>query len=270
MNVTNLLVMILLLSSLTTWNWIIRNWLSGQVALPLNPEPRARFCSARELVTVYLAFVWILIPLLSQFSRKVPSEEVTISQVSLGMLASINIGLAAGLLLLLISRERSAASYGIKARPVFEQLRAGLIGFSAALIPMAIFMALTVKIRPVEHQHVLLKLLGQSGDPVTIALIALSAVISAPLLEEMLFRVVLQGWMTTRIPTAPAIGIVAILFCLVHGWRNGLALFPLSLILGLVFHRSHSYLSVVMIHLLFNATMLLLQLLNPIPQPSVP
>jgi membrane protease YdiL (CAAX protease family) len=177
--------------------------------------------------------------------------------------AFINFGLSLFLPLVLTGGERSWSGIGMTISNVSDQIRIGFKGFSAAVIPMAISMVVTIPFRPPESQNSLLKLLQSSPDSLTISLVTLTAVLSAPLVEELLFRVILQGWLATLFPAPQAITFVAVLFGLVHGWRDGLALLPLAFILGYVFHRRHSFLAVVMIHALFNATMLVLQLLNP-------
>jgi membrane protease YdiL (CAAX protease family) len=91
---------------------------------------------------------------------------------------------------------------------------------------------------------------------------ALAVAVVAPLSEELLFRVVLQGWLTERISATVAVPVVAIVFAAVHGWRDGLALLPLALILGYVFARRRSYLAVVTTHALFNSVMFGLQWLS--------
>ena len=133
---------------------------------------------------------------------------------------------------------------------------------------MGLSILVTLPVRMHEQQHSLLQLLGESNDVMTIVMIGVAAALSAPLAEEMLFRVVLQGWLTTVFPPRLAVAVVAVIFCLIHGWRDGLALLPLAVILGYVYHQRQSYLSVVVIHALFNATMLVLQLLNPHAMPS--
>jgi membrane protease YdiL (CAAX protease family) len=95
------------------------------------------------------------------------------------------------------------------------------------------------------------------------------AVVAAPLTEELMFRVILQGALSRLVPPRVAIPLVAWCFCSVHGLVDGLALIPLALILGIVFHRTHNYLTVVVIHALFNATMIALQLLMVALQQTV-
>jgi membrane protease YdiL (CAAX protease family) len=107
-----------------------------------------------------------------------------------------------------------------------------------------------------------LTLLADSPDPLTVTLICITAAIMAPLSEEMMFRVVLQGALTRFSQPRIAIPVTAVAFAAIHGPIDGIALVPLALILGYVFDRRHSYVSVLVIHGLFNATMLTLALLT--------
>jgi membrane protease YdiL (CAAX protease family) len=83
--------------------------------------------------------------------------------------------------------------------------------------------------------------------------VALAAVVLAPLAEELMFRVVIQGWLESREKPAAAITTTALLFSVIHGLPDAIGLFPLALILGYVYRRTHSYLAVVVLHGLFNA-----------------
>ena len=182
------------------------------------------------------------------------------------MSAAVNLVLMLILWSLLGSSRQGLTEFGWTFRDMSGQLLLGLQGFCAAVIPMAIALAVTIPFRRPENQHALLKLLIESPDFWTLFLIAVTAVVCAPLLEELLFRVILQGWLSTFFPPSLAISCVAVSFAMVHGWRDGLALLPLAFLLGYVFHRRHCYWAVVVIHALFNATMLCLALLNPSPQ----
>ncbi len=108
-------------------------------------------------------------------------------------------------------------------------------------------MLATAPFRNRENRNSLLTLLprvriwGHCGD-------LLCAVILAPLYEELLFRVVLQGWLTSVVDPRYAIPIVALIFGAIHGLPDGIALLPLAGVLGYVFYRRHSYVSVLVIH----------------------
>jgi membrane protease YdiL (CAAX protease family) len=143
-----------------------------------------------------------------------------------------------------------------------EQIVLGIEGFLASVLPMAVSMTVTIPIRGIEYEHPLLQRAVEIQDVQMIFLIFVLAVAVAPLFEELLFRVILQPFLATLMPSSVAITVTAIAFSMVHGWRDAAALFPLAIILGYVFHRQHSYLSVVVLHGAFNATMLVLKILT--------
>lgn len=245
------------------WVKLIARMRDKRPLLDWNDEPRCRWVTAWELVGVYVALVWILIHLIPAFFRSARESEDGVKIESILLNTVVALGVAVVLPCVIAAGTRSFAAIGYSITKLVDQVRVGIGGYFAAVLPMAISMALTLPIRTIDRQHTLLKLLSDSPDVWTLTLITVTAVICAPLLEELIFRVVLQSWLAVMIQPAWAIITVAIAFSLVHGWRDGLALLPLSLILGYVFYRRHSYLSVVVIHSLFNATMLCVQLLNP-------
>lgn len=107
--------------------------------------------------------------------------------------------------------------------------------------------------------HPVLELLQISmGDWQTFGWIVLQVVVLAPLLEELLFRVVLQGALSRDSSPAVAIGFSSAAFVCIHQPVDWAPLFPLALTLGYVYYRRQSYLAVVVLHALFNALNLLL------------
>ena len=248
--------------SFFVWRHLIKRRFERKPFLDVTGGPRANWHSAVELAVVYVALLWAITNLLPQFVMVTPKQPTTIELRDVALDSGIKLVMTIALTLLLVSGRRPSAAVGMTMSNLRNQLTVGTGGFFAAVIPMAIFMAISASFRKQENQHALLKLVNEAPNFITIAVVAGAAVVSAPLLEELIFRVILQGWLTTFFRPTLAIGTVAVLFSLVHGWRDGFALLPLALILGYVFDRRHSYLTVVVIHALFNATMLTLQLLG--------
>ena len=81
----------------------------------------------------------------------------------------------------------------------------------------------------------------------------MTVIVLAPAAEELIYRVAIQGSLVRWMSPNRAMLVVALLFSSVHGWPDMLALFPLALILGYVYHQRHSFLAVVVLHALFNA-----------------
>jgi membrane protease YdiL (CAAX protease family) len=139
-------------------------------------------------------------------------------------------------------------------------LCAGVIGFLASLAPVFLVILLTQALgwRGEKDQHALLKLLDENAGADVFGWVVLAAVFLAPLAEELLYRVLLQGWTQSQIGPAQAIAFSSTIFCLVHGSADRLPLVPLAVILGYVYYRRRSYLAVVVLHALFNGTMVTL------------
>jgi membrane protease YdiL (CAAX protease family) len=76
-----------------------------------------------------------------------------------------------------------------------RDIRIGIIAWLAALAPVyATQITLLVIFGPAEG-HPLLKMVEQQSDPTLFILAFMAAVVVAPICEELLFRLVLQGWL---------------------------------------------------------------------------
>jgi membrane protease YdiL (CAAX protease family) len=153
--------------------------------------------------------------------------------------------------------------FGIDRPHLKQDICTGAFWFLASWGPvLAVNLAVsTLGLRGDEDKHAYLKLLDKDAAWSTVFWIALSVLVAAPLVEELIYRVILQGWLETRMPVPAAVVLVALIFSAVHQVPDCLPMFPLALILGLVYHRRHSYAAVVVLHALFNGTNLTLALL---------
>ena len=262
---TGYLIALLFAGSAFVWGQLFKRKSVEKSFLTFNEEPRAHWKTIPELLVVFFTVFMLSLNLMLRFLKTSSEAQPSVSLNSLVQNILFNVSLGLVLAFALVSTESHSSGIGMRINHFREQLRIGVYGFFAAVLPMTISMFATLPFRDAENQHSLLKKLMESPDVTTALIIAVTAVIAAPLFEELIYRVILQGWLTTIFPASVAIPFVAVLFAIAHGWRDGLALMPLALILGYVFHRQHSYLAVVVIHALFNATMLTLQLLTPTP-----
>jgi membrane protease YdiL (CAAX protease family) len=280
-----LLAVVLLSASIAAWaGLLIRAQLTGAIGLDWCDEPRADWTRFPERTVLALALVLISMHLLSKLAppqselddakpaqvrhpdlhsdrKPSPPEPAALTTGRLVSNIVFTGGLAAVLVAILSCSQRSLADYGLKRPSLGWQVVDGVYGYLLALIPMAALMFATSPFRDKNNQNALLTLLAESPDLGTVAAICFAAVILAPLYEELLFRVVLQGWLGTVVDARYSIPIVALIFGAIHGLPDGIALLPLAGVLGYVFHRRHSYVSVLVIHGLFNGTMLILALL---------
>ena len=77
-------------------------------------------------------------------------------------------------------------------RPAYD-IALGIAGFVAALLPVYAIQAILTQFFPSEHP--VATLLTENPNPMVLLLCVISAVVVAPVAEEFLFRVVLQGWL---------------------------------------------------------------------------
>jgi hypothetical protein len=110
--------------------------------------------------------------------------------------------------------------------------------------------------------HPFLEMLDNDGGAMVLLLVALTAVVVAPVVEELQYRVVLLGGLAQVGMTWPALALSSVLFSLAHGMPDGIALIPLALALGYTYLRRRSYITVMLVHFLFNAFNLLVALLG--------
>jgi membrane protease YdiL (CAAX protease family) len=108
--------------------------------------------------------------------------------------------------------------------------------------------------RVVPYRHPVVDYLGEHRDGWAVGVVIFSAVIAAPVAEELLFRGVLQGWLRQRIG-GWGVPLSALAFGLAH-MGHGLGWVPLvgfGLATGFVASQTGSILPGMLVHGLFNA-----------------
>jgi len=166
----------------------------------------------------------------------------------------------------LVLRGATGADLGFVGTWLGADLRLATAGVALVLMPL--LGLATALNRLVPYQHDLIDLLTLRRDPLAVTLVVVSAVVAAPLVEELFFRRILQGWLEKLLPTAdgwPAIAVSAGAFALAHQGQ-GLAfvpLFPLGIVLGFVARRTGSIVPCILLHALFNAVSVGLLLAAP-------
>lgn len=96
-------------------------------------------------------------------------------------------------------------------------------------------------------------------DPLWIALLAVNAVCVAPVVEELLFRGVLHGFLSRKLGFFWAAGLSAFLFAVVHVTPSVLLpIFVLGFLLAAIYERRGSLYENILFHALFNAVTLVI------------
>ena len=237
---------------------------AGRQWLEWRDRPDMEWSRFGERTVVLLTILWLALQVTAKITPDPAPKMESLTTNDLLMHFVVSSGMTLMLVAIMLSSQRPAVEFGLNLKSLRDQVRDGFNGFFLAVLPMAVTIVLTasLSLRTEETQNPLLRLLTETGNPIDVVLVGLLAVVVAPLSEEMMFRVILQGWLTTVVRPGLAILIVVALFAAIHGLADGLALLPLATVLGYLFYRRHSYVSVVVIHFLFNATMLVLQLLT--------
>ena len=223
-------------------------------AAPLFPQPRETY---RQSVYATLAVVaWLAMSAYGKlFAERKSPEDTTLPLIQASCV--IQLAIAAFLATLLSEAGRkSLRDCGVFGVRIDRQILLGVLAFLAAIWPTGMMLIVSQWWRTVETQHPLLQVLEQNSNGEVIAWIAVSAVIAAPLAEELLFRVTLQGWLSERLSGSVAIVLTAAVFALVHGWRDALPLVPLWRALGYVFQHTRSYWACATTHAPFNGMFL--------------
>lgn len=132
------------------------------------------------------------------------------------------------------------------------ELRFAMETFLVAYLPTTALRLLIVALQPDAPSHPFLEMLEGDVDWSVMALIALMAVVVAPLVEELLYRVTILGglWQHKTLPAAWLAS--SVLFGFAHGFPDSIALLPLAFAIGYTYIRRRSYRTVVLVHFLFN------------------
>ncbi|WP_437224545.1 CPBP family intramembrane glutamic endopeptidase [Planctomicrobium sp. SH661] len=251
----SLLTIVLVAGSVGFWIGAVRRLGRGEPVVPLRfrwrPVRVPRFPLA---VTLFLLLVTGLGVALTANDAAQP----TLEAIRYAVMGSIVEGVVVLFVLLtslfLGARSRTdLVRLGFRSDNIPGQIHDGEMGLLATVIPTGLILILTASLRSVETEHPFLRLLKETNDGLGLFLILLSAVVFAPLKEELMFRVILQSWLEERFRPWLAVVLSSGAFAAVHGVPDSIALLPLALVLGYLFQRRRSYLAVVAVHALFNA-----------------
>lgn len=254
-SLVGLATLLLFVGSGAVWVWGFLNLHSGKPVLP--KRFRSDLAPVPPLAAV-LTLAYIAMTLWDRLRQTRPNGKFDAERIVESINASIVGNLTFGVILILIlatmsQRWTDLCRLGFRSDDKVGQLRDGFLGFLGSLPPVFAVMWLTQRYRSAETTHPFLRLLEERGLGTEFAGIVVAAVIVGPLLEELMFRVILQSWLVRWVGVTPAIVGTAVIFAAVHGFPNSLGLLPLALILGVVYHRRRSFISIVIIHALFNA-----------------
>jgi membrane protease YdiL (CAAX protease family) len=259
--VSDVILTILLLPLILVLLEILRAVSMGGLLVPPQPRPRLQFDWTVLAVASGVIFLNILPRLLRPLLGSEKLSDAPPSFLAIAEAILTHVTVVAVLISLIVGRGKNRlADYGIEWRGWLAEVRFGGLGFVACLPFVIAIMRILGSFRSENTQNPLLILMQRTGSEQILVGAVFIAAVSAPLTEELLFRVAYQGMLETRLPAGWAIGISTFIFAAVHGVYDALPLLPLALTLGLLYHFRRSYVAVVTTHALFNATFLVLAL----------
>lgn len=253
-----LLVLLLFLSSITLWGWIGYRLSRGEQVLPARFRwRRSEIPAFPVLITLGLLGLlglsfWAMSSSVDNAAERTPEmiRRIVIATVLEGVVV---FPVLLGSLAISLGQRVKWIRLGFRSDDLRRQFLEGVLGMIASLVPVMLVLVSTLSLRAPESNHPFLQLLKESDSWLLIAMVVISAVVIAPLKEELMFRVILQSWLEEFCPPWVAIVLTALVFSGIHGMPDALALIPLALILGVLYYRRRSYLTIVTVHALFNA-----------------
>ncbi len=252
----SIVVLMLSISAAVWWLWV-RRWKRFGELWPREPDAERTWNPGIVVLALSLIGFFLLAGLLPKSSpepKPITVEQVREACLERGVLALIFIGLLTGF------RSPTARAFGFTLAKWRQQVVVGLETAHASFLPVLALMTATIPFRDASDKNLLLILLNQDKRFSTLAWVVLAAVILAPLLEELLFRVILLGWLKSKLASNHAVGISSLVFAFIHGPLDGAALLPLALLLGTLYDRQQRFLSVFVAHAMFNLWMITLNI----------
>ena len=240
-------------ASLAVWSLVGIRLTKRRPPLERVPREGVAWPSLPVFATFLIAF--LVHPLIvSQGDVRGQLSRTTVQWHCAGLIAQI----VAVVGLLTLAAPVRAADFGWRPATWRKDLLIGAAGYLASLVPVLGINLFVDRLGLRSHgeKHLFFKILNEDLGDGTLAWIAFSVIVLAPLAEELLYRVLLQGWSQSEMAPWKAILFSATIFAVVHSWPDNFAIFALGLLLGYVYYRRQSYLAVVVVHSLFNATTL--------------
>lgn len=146
---------------------------------------------------------------------------------------------------------------------LFVELKFAGLAFLLALVPTIVTRLFVLSLMPEPKSHPFIEMMQEGGlTTQVLMLLMLIATIAAPIVEELLYRVVVLGGLLNRRSKWVAIGVSSVLFSFAHGFPDCISLLPLAVILGYTYVQRRSYRTVVLVHLIFNGFNMSLALLQ--------
>jgi uncharacterized protein len=159
------------------------------------------------------------------------------------------------------------SAFGIAPQQVWRNVGLGCLGYVAAMPAVALYALVSMAVLkffgyPVEKQEVI-ELLCDPSQPLWLrGYLVILAVVTAPVVEELLFRGVVLPAVAKRYAVLPAVILVSVAFSLIHANVAAIApLFAFACALSLAYVFTGSMMVPIVMHTLFNGVSLVVLLM---------
>ena len=250
-------------ASIAVWGYWLHHWSRGRS--PIRWQPREPVPWGGMEVAV-IAVIYLLVQ--SAVYQFLPSTLVGAPRNSVDAQRAIfTSALSNGLVIFVVPMFLVGfvgsrwADLGLRRAQLRRDVLYGFVALLAAALPVLVVQLLVKTYLASEEQvHPIIEAIRKNPTLPMWCLVSVSAVVYAPVTEELLFRVVLQGWLEKRLHPALAIAGSSLSFVAMHStsWPDPLPLLPLAGVLGYVYYRRHILLAPVVLHAGFNAVNLVI------------
>jgi membrane protease YdiL (CAAX protease family) len=248
------------------WYRAIANQSRGTSLVPLEFRESVPWTIADALILAFLSLAMEV--LLVHLWANVPGEKSELlSPAAMGAASAAHlIWIALAAAYLVFERNASAIDLGFDDRKWSADARTAGLLFLAAALPVYLLQGLLIRFVPSAHP--LVELVRQQGGTGVLVLASVAAVVVAPLYEEFLFRVLLQGSLEKLdverrkrqgvedpSPTMAPTLVASLLFALMHLGHgpDPIPLFVLSLFLGYAYRQTHRIYPSLLMHMGVNS-----------------
>ncbi len=187
---------LVLMTSINVWVGIVRSLAAKRPILEARPAPAVRW-GLLDLMGGMVGFILLLQVLVPVFVPGEPGSmaELTIDQRIGAMWAQITAQSLVCLVIfaLICARGGLTLITGDNWADFRKDVFIGVAAFCALCVPVIIIQVVIAQF--VEYKHELINMITESPTPEIIVPVIVSAVLVAPITEEFVFRLLLQGWL---------------------------------------------------------------------------
>ncbi len=202
------LAVVLLAAAVAIWSAAVRRLLRRGRLLPQWPRRPVPWTLPLVLATMGVTFglrlfAVALVQLAQATARHAGPDQLLTSAELAPLLLGDTLGSLVALVvvvgLLVTASRASSRDLGWNPRWLSLDLRLGLLAFAAVVVPVYALHLAVQHLLQSEKGHPLIEALAKPQGTGFLVLVFFSAVVVAPVLEELLFRVVLQGWLESAL-----------------------------------------------------------------------